>query len=105
MAMIIQIMIAIVLPVSVRKAFLRRGGHEQILTSKTPNQGLQSSFCCRIAGQRLTEEEMDFSQTPALRIFISTSKCYEKHHLFASLAVRYNTSGKLFGAVCLRAEQ
>ena len=35
------------------------------LAFKTPNQGLASSFCCRIGGQRLVQKEQLFcSQTP-----------------------------------------
>ena len=33
---------------------------------KAPNQGLQSSFCCCVAGQRLSQKERFCSQTPAL---------------------------------------
>ena len=41
------------IPVSVKKTLLLRGGPDKLLAFKTPNQGLDSSFCCCVAGQRL----------------------------------------------------
>ena len=50
-----------------KRRIIRRGGRKERLAFKTPNQnqGLQSSFCCWIAGQRLTQSFC--SQTPVAK--------------------------------------
>ena len=50
------------LPASVNRqtAFLWRIGRVGRLASKTPNQGLEGSFCCWIAGERLLQKECCF---------------------------------------------
>ena len=45
------------LPVSVKKAPLRRNIPFWELVRKAPNRGLQSGFCRRVAGQRTHEKE------------------------------------------------
>ena len=45
-------------PVSVKKTLLRRGVHIGRFALRAPNQGLESSFCCRIAGQGLVQKDM-----------------------------------------------
>ena len=42
------------------KTLLRRRIHVKLLASKTPNQGLESSFCCWTAGQGLVQKECLF---------------------------------------------
>ena len=42
------------LPVSVKQILIGRRTHIEIEACRAPNQGLESSFCCGIAGQRLT---------------------------------------------------
>ena len=49
-----------VIPVSVKTTILRRRIHMKLLASKTPNQGLNNSFCCWTAGQRLAQKECSF---------------------------------------------
>ena len=44
----------VLVPASAKKTLLRRGGREEVLALETPNQGLESSFCCGTAGKRLT---------------------------------------------------
>ena len=45
------------IPVPVKKKLLRRTGQVGRFASKTPNQGLERSFCWWIAGHRLLQQE------------------------------------------------
>ena len=50
-------------PVSVKKTLLRRGRRVGNLHKQAPNRGLDSSFCCCVARQRLTQQECFFTDT------------------------------------------
>ena len=51
------------IPVSVQKTLLRKIIHIGILVFRSPNQGLESSFCCWTAGQGLAQKERFLTDT------------------------------------------
>ena len=80
-------------PVSVKKTLLRRWRQMGENAFRAPNQGLDSSLSCGIAGQRLAYKECVFSQTPVschvMLCWITTLSClytstlpfvYIRHH-------------------------
>ena len=50
--------------VSLINMFVSMRRREVTLAFKAPHRGLESSFCCRIAGQRLAQRQCMFSHTP-----------------------------------------
>ena len=51
------------IPVSVAKTLLRKRTSIRISVFGAPNQGLESNFCCWIAGQVLAQKECFFTDT------------------------------------------
>ena len=74
------------LPMSVTKTLLWRRTLLGNLASKTPNQGLESSFCCCVAVQGLTQRNVFFTDTCMVWVWASQLGSGSTRHSRASNA-------------------